>query len=109
MARYILTGCYTAGAMKGLMTKPSDREAATAALVAAAGGKLLSYYITTGETDFLMITETDNLNDMLAALIVAGASGAVSGLKTVQAFSSAEFMTAQKRAGEIAAKYMAPA
>ncbi len=109
MARYIVTGSYTAAAMKGLMTKPSDREAATSALVAAAGGKLLAYYVTTGEQDFLMVTETANLNDMLAALIVAGASGAVSGLKTVQAFSSAEFTAAQKRAGEIAQKYVSPA
>ncbi len=108
MARYIVTGSYTGAAMKGLMAKPSDREAATSALVQAAGGKLKSFYMTTGESDFLMITETDNLQDMLAALIVAGASGAVSGLKTVQAFSSAEFTAAQKRAGEIAKKYAAP-
>lgn len=109
MARYIVTGNYTAAAMKGLLAKPSDREAATSALVAAAGGKMLSYYVTTGDSDFLMVTETNNLNDMLAALIVAGASGAVSGLKTVQAFSAAEFMDAQKRAGEIASKYVSPA
>ena len=109
MARYIITGSYTAAAMKGLLAKPSDREAATSALVTAAGGKLHSYYVTTGDNDFLMVTESDNLPDMLAALIVAGASGAVSGLKTVQAFSSAEFMAAQKRAGEIAQKYSAPA
>ena len=109
MARYIVTGSYPGAAMKGLMAKPSDREAATSALVQAAGGKLKSFYMTTGDSDFLMITETDNLQDMLAALIVAGASGAVSGLKTVQAFSSAEFTAAQKRAGEIAKKYSAPA
>ena len=95
--------------MKGLLAKPSDREAATSALIAAAGGKLHSYFVTTGDSDFLMVTETDNLNDMLAALIVAGASGAVTGLKTVQAFTSAEFLAAQKRAGEIAQKYAAPA
>ncbi|MBA3911424.1 MAG: GYD domain-containing protein [Rhodobacter sp.] len=109
MARYIVTGSYTGAAMKGLMTKPSDREAATSALVAAAGGKLQSFLLTTGDSDFLMIIETDNLRDMLAALIVAGASGAVTGLKTVQAFTSAEFTAAQKRAGEIAKKYSAPA
>jgi|JI10StandDraft_1071094.scaffolds.fasta_scaffold781803_2 uncharacterized protein with GYD domain len=109
MARYIVTGSYTAAAMKGLLTKPSDREAATAALVAAAGGKLHSYFVTTGDTDFLMVTETDDLQTMLAAMIVAGASGAVSGLKTVQAFTSAEFLEAQKRAGEIAKTYVSPA
>lgn len=108
MARYIITGSYTAAAMKGLIAKPSDREAATSALVAAAGGKVHAFYLTTGDSDFLMVTETDNLQDMLAALIVAGASGAVSGLKTVQAFTSAEFTAAQKRAGEIAQKYVAP-
>jgi hypothetical protein len=55
-----------------------------------------------------MVSSTDNLQDLLSAMIVAGASGAVSGLKTVQAFSSAEFTAAQKRAGEIAMKYVAP-
>jgi uncharacterized protein with GYD domain len=109
MARYIVTGSYTASAMKGLLAKPSDREAATGALIAAAGGKLHAFYLTTGDSDFLMVTETDDLQNMLAALIVAGASGAVSGLKTVQAFSSAEFTAAQKRAGEIAMKYAPPA
>ena len=109
MARYIVTGSYTAAAMKGMLAKPSDREAATGALVEAAGGKLLSYYVTTGDSDFLMVTESDNLKNMLAALVVAGASGAISGLRTVQAFTAAEFMSAQKRAGEIAMKYASPA
>jgi uncharacterized protein with GYD domain len=109
LARNTVTGSYTVAAMKGLLAKPSDREAATSDLVAAAGGKLLSFYLTTGDNDFLMITETDNLQGMLSALIVAGASGAVSGLKTVQAFSSAEFLAAQKQAAAIAAKYSAPA
>lgn len=108
MARYIVTGSYTAAAMKGLLAKPSDREAATAALIGAAGGKLESFFLTTGDTDFLMVVTSDSLQNMLAALIVAGASGATSGLKTVQAFSSAEFTAAQKMAGEIAMKYMAP-
>lgn len=109
MARYIVTGSYTGAAMKGMVANPSDREAATSALVTAAGGKLHDFYLVTGDADFLMVTETDNLSDMLAALIVAGASGAVSGLKTVQAFTSAEFTAAQKRAGEIAQKYAGPA
>ena len=108
MARYIVTGNYTATAMKGLLAKPSDREAATSALLMAAGGKLESFFLTTGDTDFLLVVESDNLQNMLAALIVAGASGATSGLKTVQAFFSAEFTAAQKLAGEIAAKYVTP-
>lgn len=108
MARYIVSGCYTGAAMKGMIAKPSDREAASRALIEASGGKLETFLLTTGDHDFSMTLTTDNLNMLLAGLMVAGASGAVSGLKTVQAFTAAEFMTAQKAAAGIAAKYSAP-
>ena len=36
MARYIITGNYTAAAMKGMMAHPSDRGAASAKIAAAA-------------------------------------------------------------------------
>ena len=108
MARYIMTGSYTPAAMKGMIAKPSDRAAATGALVAAAGGKMENFYLTTGDSDFLMVVQSDNMVNLLAALIVAGSSGAVSGLKTVQAFTSDEFTAAQKAAGTIAGKYQSP-
>lgn len=109
MAHYIITGNYTSAGMKGLIAHPSDREAATRALVEGAGGKLLTYLLTTGENDFLMIADTNDNTGLIAALMVAGASGAVSNLKTVQAFSSAEFVAAQKKAGSMAEKYASPA
>lgn len=108
MARYIITGCYTAEAMRGMIARPSDRGKATSALVAAAGGKVETFLLTTGETDFLMIVTTDNPEGLLAALMVAGAAGGAMHLKTVQAFTSAEFLAAQKAAGALAAKYQAP-
>ena len=108
MAMYIVTGSYSSAAMKGMIANPSDREKATGALVAASGGKMESFFLTTGDTDFIMRVTTDNVVRMLAALMVAGASGAVSNLKTVQCFTSAEFLEAQKAAGAIAAKYAAP-
>ncbi len=102
MALYIITGSYTPAAMKGMMGNPSDREAAVRPLVEATGGKMVSYHITTGDSDFMMMVDTPDGAGMLAPLIVAGASGTVSNLKTVQAFTSAEFMAAQKKAGQIA-------
>jgi len=39
MALYIVTGNYTAAAIKGMMANPSDREAAVRPLIEAAGGK----------------------------------------------------------------------
>ena len=66
MAMYIITGSYTAAAMKGMIANPSDREKATAALVKASGGKLESYFVTTGETDFIMRVTADDLTGMLS-------------------------------------------
>jgi uncharacterized protein with GYD domain len=106
MAHYIVTGSYTAQAMKGMIASPSDREAAVRPLIEAAGGKLKTMLITTGETDFLMIVESPAMDHgLMAALMVAGASGSACNLKTVQAFTSEEFLAAQHEAGRIAAGY----
>lgn len=109
MAHYIVTGSYSSAGMKGMIAKPSDRETAVRTLIEASGGKLKSFLLTTGDTDFSMIVETSDITAMLASLMVAGASGSVRSLKTVQAFTSEEFTAAQKKAGQIAAKYAAPA
>ena len=108
MAQYIITGSYTAEAMRGMIAQPSDREKATSGLVRAAGGKLESFFLTTGDHDFIMRVTTDDVTRMLAALIVAGASGGVCNLRTVQCFTAKEFIAAQKQAAEIAAAYQAP-
>ncbi len=109
MAHYIITGSYTAAGAKGMIANPSDREAAARAIIESGGGKLVSFLITTGDSDFNMICATDDIVGLLAGLMVVGASGAVSNLKTVQAFTSAEFMAAQQRAGKVAAAYKPPA
>lgn len=108
MVQYIITGNYTTAAMQGMIANPSDREKAAGALVRAAGGKLEGYFVTTGETDFIMRVSADDASQLLAALVVAAASGGITNLKTVQCFSSKEFMAAQKAAGTIAARYVPP-
>ena len=105
MGLHIITACYTADGIKGLVSQPSDREAAIRPLVESAGGKLVSFLVTTGDTDISMVVETEDSQGLMAALMVAGASGTVSNLKTVQAFTSAEFQAAQTRAAAIAASY----
>lgn len=102
MPTYIVTGNYTAAAMKGMIANPSDREASIRSLVDASGGKLHAYYMTMGETDFMMVVESTDGSSVISPLLVAGASGTVNNLKTVQAYTSAEFMAAQQKAGEIA-------
>jgi uncharacterized protein with GYD domain len=109
MARYVITGSYTAQAMKGMMASPSDREAAARVLVEGAGGKMHTFLVTTGDSDFLLIAETDSIHSMLAALIVVGSSGAVTNLRTVQAFTAAEFSAAAKEAARMATGSYRPA
>lgn len=108
MALFIITGNYTSTGFRGMVATPSDREAAVRHLIEAAGGKLRAYLVTTGESDFHMTVEADDVHTMLAALMVAAASGSVSNLKTVQAFTSAEFVAAQRKAGTLAPGYAAP-
>lgn len=105
MPTFIVTGNYTSKGMKGMVDHPSDRQAATSALVEAAGGKLTGYYLTSGESDFMLIIETDDSKNMVPAAIVAGASGSVSGLKTIRAYNNDEFNEMQKAAGALAAKF----
>ncbi len=102
MATFIITGCYTSDAMKGMVANPSDRAAAVKPLVEATGGKMLAYYATTGVNDFLMICEAADGADITPALIVAGATGTVSNLQTVRAYSGPEFKAMQEKAGGLA-------
>ena len=105
MAIFIITGNYTAQAIQGMIASPSDRAAAVEPLVESVGAKMLNYYATTGENDFLMICEGADGADIIPAMMVAGASGTVSNLKTVRGFSAGEFMAAQQKAGAIAAGF----
>ena len=108
MPRFIVTGCYTAAALKGMAASPSDREAASRAVVEAAGGTQEAFYMTTGATDFMIVVSIDDVTSLLATLIAVGGSGAVSNLQTVRAFTSDEFTAMQKRAGEISGSYKPP-
>lgn len=109
MPRFIVTGCYTQSAMKGMLAKPSDRGAAAKKLVEAGGGTMEHYFVTTGPKDFMIVVSVDDITSLAAGLMVAGATGAISNVETIRAFSSDEFTQMQKKAGNMAAAYMAPA
>lgn len=98
MGIYITQGNYTQSAVKGMVDHPEDREKAVAGLAESVGAKLLQYYVTTGEYDFLVVFEGEKLEDMVAALMVAGATGGVTNLKTIQALSTQEAKAAMKKA-----------
>ena len=102
MPLYIYRGRYNAEAVKGMMTVPDDREAAIAKVLQNAGGKLLAYYLTFGEDDFLTIADCPDHHAALALAIAGAAGGSISDMKTTVAVTSKEAMAAFKRAGELA-------
>lgn len=108
MPCFILTGRYSLDAVRGLMAKPEDRSEAVAAVVSAAGGKMLHYWVTTGDTDFLLVAEADQAEDFVAGVMTAAASGSVTDMKTVRAWSSAEFAKIAEKAASLASSYRAP-
>ena len=104
---FITQGNYTQHAMAGMLGSPEDRSVATKKLLAAAGAKMLDYYFTFGQHDFLLIGEAKDEHTWLSALIVAGATGGVSNMITTvavtpaqakQAFTTAKGMRASFRA-----------
>ena len=69
MIRLVTRGRFTHDYLKGLIDAPEDREAAVRKVIEAAGGKVINFYVTTGETDFLLISEANEAEGIVAALM----------------------------------------
>ena len=105
MPLFITQGRFTQDAVKGMIAKPEDRAEAVSQLIAKGGGKLLAYYFTFGEYDFLIISEGPSTEGVATSLVVAAAGGGVTDLKTTLAMTSAEMKNAFAKAGPIAASF----
>ena len=60
MIRLITRGRFTHDYAKGLVAAPEDREPAVRKLIESAGGKLINFYFTTGDSDFVSIAEGED-------------------------------------------------
>ena len=105
MTIYITQGKFTAKAVEGFLNQPEDRTKAVAALMESAGGQLLEYYVTLGESDFLIITEAENERDAMAGLLVAASSGTVTDMRTMPAINSADAKGVYEKAQSIRASF----
>ena len=102
MPIYITHGRYTRDAIKGMIVKPEDRADAVARLIGKVGGRLLGYYVTFGDYDFMVIADVPNDVQMAAVLLAAGGGGGVTDLRTTVALTSIEAKGAFAAAGDIA-------
>jgi len=102
MPVYITQGRYTREAVKGMIVKPEDRADAVGRATAKAGGKLLGYYFTFGDYDFLSIAEMPSDIQMAAVLLAASSGGGVTDLRTTVGMTSVEAMGAFAAASDLA-------
>ena len=105
MPIYISRGCYTADAVRGMMAKPEDRETSIASVFEKLGGKLLGYYVTLGEFDWLIIAEFPNEKAASSAMLVAVAGGSVSNVQTTVAMTAKQAMEAFSGADAVAKSF----
>ena len=107
MPIFITQGRYTRDAIKGMVTRPEDRADQVSRLISRAGGRLIGYYMTFGEYDFLTIAEAPSDTQMASALLAAASSGGVTDLRTTVALSPSEAKGAFAAAGELARGFRA--
>ena len=103
MTIYISQGRYTSAAIKGMSAKPEDRSEAVAELFAAAGARLISWYLTLGPYDWLIIAEAPPT--MISAVLAAAAGGSLSDITTTVALTASDTAKAFQRAGELTLKF----
>jgi uncharacterized protein with GYD domain len=108
MIRLVTRGRFTGNYAKGLLAAPEDREPVVRKLIEGAGGKLVNFYYTTGDADFLLITETDEAESIIATLLVAAAAGTISDVTTSRAWTGREFRSVVDKASKAAKLYRPP-
>jgi uncharacterized protein with GYD domain len=108
MTTFITQARFTKDGLKGMVASPEDRAEVVGRLIGEVGGKLISYYMTSGDYDVLLIFEAASYEDVVPALIVAAAGGGVADLKTVIALKSSDMKSAFTKAGSIALSYRPP-
>jgi uncharacterized protein with GYD domain len=105
MPIYISQGRYTRDAIKGMIAKPEDRSEAVGKLLRKAGGKLLAYYVTFGEYDFMVICEAPNEQAMASVVLAAAAGGGVSDVRTTLALTSKDAKSVFASSSELTASF----
>ena len=108
MSLFITYASYSHSAVKGIVDRPSDRSSVIKALVEKAGGKFIAMYFTTGSNDVVLITEVADGSDAVATGMAVAATGSISKLETVRAWTPSEFKGIAEKAAKVAGAYTPP-
>jgi len=108
MPIFITYATYSQDGIKGMLKKPKDRTAPVRALLKKVGGKLVAFYMTTGENDVVVISEVPDGTDAIAVGMAVAASGAVDSVHTVRAWKAKDFVAITKKAAKLTGAYTPP-
>ena len=108
MPIFITQGRYTRESVKKMSAKPEDRTSALASFFEKTGGKLIGWYLTFGEYDFLVISENKDVEGVAAALLAVAGKSAVADLTTTVALTASDAKKAFGKAGKLAGAYKSP-
>jgi uncharacterized protein with GYD domain len=108
MPLFITYASYSHSGVKGMVDKPSDRSSIIKALVEKAGAKFIAMYLTTGSNDVVLVTEAADGSDAVAAGMAVAATGSISKLETVRAWTPSEFKGIAEKAAKVAGAYAPP-
>src|SRR5258705_12971997 len=102
MPVYISRGRFTSDAIKGMLTKPENREDAVAKLFKSVGGKLIGWNFTFGHHDWMAIGEFPDEKAAASAILAAAAGGSLANIETTVAMTAKESTDTFQSAGESA-------
>ena len=108
MPIFVAQGCWTKEAVQGMTNSPEDRLEPVAKLFEALGGRLLQWYMTTGDYDWMVIAEAPSQDVVMSAVAASLAGGGTSGIKVFAAFTAPEARAIFENAGRVASAFKPP-
>ncbi len=102
MSIYISRGRFTSDAVKGMLASPENREDTVAKLFKSTGGRLIGWYLTFGQHDWLAIGEFPDEKAAASAILAAAAGGSLSHIETTVAMTAQDAAATFKTAGKAA-------
>jgi uncharacterized protein with GYD domain len=105
MPIYISRGRFTSDAVKGMLAKPENREEAAAKLFESVGGRLIGWYLTFGQHDWLIIAEFPHERAAASAALAAAAGGSLSDIETTIAMTAKDAQATFEAAGKAAKNF----
>ena len=105
MPTFIAQGRFTGEAVRGMVQTPEDRTEPVARLFESLGAKLIGWYMTSGDYDWLLIVEAPNQDLVVSAAVAATSGGSARDIKTFAAWSGRDSMAMFEKARGAATRF----